>query len=141
MSFFNKLQNAMFDRDFPYSGTFNHTIGAYHAFTSENGECKKKCCRYRLFENDLGAHLSCWRRKLDSYWFLKEGNKLSYEEKYTLEHERNKMFTEHIIKLWGFDININYFIDKFDTYKHYINIKYELITDISYEFIKNKYNN
>ena len=56
---------------------------------------------------------------------------------------RNKMFSEHIIKLWGFDININYFVDKFDIYKHYINIKYELI-DISVKInniIEDEYDN
>lgn len=90
MSFFLQMRDALFNNGFPYNGEINSVIGTYHSFNSENGTCKKKCCRYRLFENDLGAHFICWRRGVDYFWFVKDSKSFTSIEKRQIAIERKK---------------------------------------------------
>lgn len=89
MSFEYELRDAMNANGFPYGGNLHTYVGTYHQFTSENGDCKNKCCRYRIFESQLGAHITCWRRDNDFIWFQGNYKKLSIEEKEILQKERD----------------------------------------------------
>jgi putative DNA primase/helicase len=89
VEFINNLRDVMIKNDLPYSGVINFESGHYTAFNSE-GICKKKCCRYRIFENFLGAHLRCWRRGIDVYWFFKEFKTFTTEEKRKFNQDRAK---------------------------------------------------
>lgn len=63
--------------------------GIYHRFSSADN-CKNKCCEYRIFDNQLGAHFKCFRRNIDVIWFAKNQHRLTYQERQLriLEHER-----------------------------------------------------
>lgn len=87
MLFIHSLRDAMFSSRFPYSGTIYLETGKYYPFSSEN-ICKNKCCRYRIFEKEIGAHFLCWRRQIEHYWFYNSGKVFTKEEEETLKKER-----------------------------------------------------
>lgn len=87
MGFVDALRAAMISNNLPYYGRINLEIGRYHTFNSE-GICKKKCCRYRIFENYLGAQLRCWRRDINIYWFFKDYLTFTPEQKNKFNKER-----------------------------------------------------
>lgn len=79
MSFEFALREAMFRNEMPYYGYLHLNPMKYYAFNSD-GICHKKCCRYRIFEGQVGAHLRCWKRGIDVYWFFKDRNSLTTDE-------------------------------------------------------------
>ena len=90
MSFYHKMRDAMYERGLPYSGSIKQYPDKYHVFTSENDECKDKCCRYRIFTNELGAHFVCWRRDINLYWFPREYKTFTPIEKAQFSQERER---------------------------------------------------
>lgn len=94
MNFQAKLLDAMSQNEL-YIDHLNMEEGKYHYFKSK-GICRKssKCCRYRIFENELGAHLLCHRRGINKVWFAKDLAVMSREEKYELRQERERIDQE-----------------------------------------------
>lgn len=86
MDFINHLRLFMNQNAFPYSGEILFNSTQYIPFNS-NGLCKNKCCRYRIFSGETGAHLYCWRRELSVYFWHKEYKKLSEKEKHQITQE------------------------------------------------------
>lgn len=87
MSFENSLREAMFKNGLPFYGHLFLEPGRYISFNSD-GICRKKCCRYRVFEQQVGAHLRCWRRAIDVFWFYKDKQSLSIDELKKFNKER-----------------------------------------------------
>src|SRR6267142_3315882 len=87
MSFIVAFRDALMSAECPYSGSIQFETQKYHIFNSE-GICRKKCCRYRLFENEIGAHIVCWRRGIDITWFYKDYKLFSDDEKSRFDKER-----------------------------------------------------
>lgn len=81
MDFYQKLLAAMQQSEL-YPSSLDLTPGKYHRFKSE-GICKKKCCSYRIFPQQAGAHFLCWRRGIYKIWFTK-----SRDSKLPIEHKR-----------------------------------------------------
>lgn len=89
MSFQYELISAMGQWGL-HINSVNLTPGIYHRFKSMN-TCSKsstKCCEYRVFENEQGAHLKCWRRGIDHIWFAKSDSPLSREDRERMAEER-----------------------------------------------------
>lgn len=92
MNFINNLINAMADYEL-YTNTIELTTGKYHRFKSA-GVCKKKCCEYRIFENELGAHFRCWRRGIDKIWFDGSIGQVSLKQRIEMALERERIALE-----------------------------------------------
>ena len=89
MSFIVNLANKMLSEGL-YPDDIDLTEGKYHRFKSR-GECKKKCCGYRIFEQQKGAHLICYRRNIDIIWFDGKSENFSKEDKIFVELEKNRI--------------------------------------------------
>lgn len=86
MLFVQALRDAMLKNQFPFSGHINLQPGKFHPFKSE-GICKKECCRYKIFDHEIGAYFYCWRRQLEAVWFYKTNDSFTLQEKIDLERE------------------------------------------------------
>jgi len=91
MNFVADILDAMSANQMPHVGNINLYTGVYHAFTSSSGNCKNNCCRYRIFELQLGAHLICWKRNIDVFWFAKDRKTLTLKEKISFHNENEKV--------------------------------------------------
>lgn len=94
MSFEYDVITAMREYDL-HINALNLEIGKYHRFRSL-GTCKTKCCEYRVFENELGAHFKCFRRGIDRFWFSKERSELGYDDRRLMQAERDRVTRERI---------------------------------------------
>ena len=86
------MRDAMYVNGLPYSGELYPYTGKYYPFVSENGECKKKCCRYRIFPQQLGAHFVCWRRNISVIWFVKKPKQFTSNEVKIIHQERDQIY-------------------------------------------------
>lgn len=89
MQFEYELINAMSQWDLNIN-SINLEPGKYHRFRSI-GTCKTKCCEYRVFENQLGAHFKCFRRGIDRFWFAKDLSKVTQQENLAMQQERDRI--------------------------------------------------
>ncbi len=94
MSFEYDLINAMREWDL-HINEINLEPGKYHRFRSL-GTCKTKCCEYRVFENQLGAHFKCFRRGIDRFWFAGSNERPSMHEREIMAIERERITQERI---------------------------------------------
>ncbi len=94
MNFEYDLIAAMREWDL-HINSINLEVGKYHRFRSL-GTCKTKCCEYRVFENQLGAHFKCFRRGIDRFWFAKDRSVLTTYEKEQMQAERDHVTRERI---------------------------------------------
>lgn len=88
MSFDYALIQAMKEWDL-HLNSVNLETGKYHRFRSL-GTCKTKCCEYRIFENELGAHFKCFRRGIDRFWFAGSAERPSLETRRIIALERDR---------------------------------------------------
>jgi putative DNA primase/helicase len=89
MSFEYDLICAMREYDL-HTNSLNLEPGKYHRFRSL-GTCKTKCCEYRVFENQIGAHFKCFRRGIDRFWFADSDHKPSLDERRQMAEERDRV--------------------------------------------------
>lgn len=85
MSFEYNLISAMKAHGL-YINSINMETGKYHRFRSL-GTCKTKCCEYRVFTNEMGAHFKCFRRGIDKIWFS-DAKALTPSDRLLLDVER-----------------------------------------------------
>ena len=94
MSFEYNLISAMREYDL-HINSINLEPGKYHRFRSL-GTCKSKCCEYRIFENQLGAHFKCFRRGIDRFWFDGDMNKVTVMQRKAMAVERQRVEQERV---------------------------------------------
>ncbi len=94
MSFEYDLICAMRESDL-HINSINTETGKYHRFRSL-GTCKTKCCEYRVFENQLGAHFKCFRRGIDRFWFANREQVLSMSDRRLIQEERDRVNRERL---------------------------------------------
>ena len=92
MQFEYDLISAMREYDL-FINSINLEAGKYHRFRSI-GTCKTKCCEYRIFENQLGAHFKCFRRGIDRFWFANSERQPSMEDRRQMAEERSRIERE-----------------------------------------------
>lgn len=92
MSFEYNLICAMREYDL-HINSINLETGKYHRFRSL-GTCKNKCCEYRIFENQLGAHFKCFRRGIDRFWFDGDRDRMTVTQQKTMAEERRRVEQE-----------------------------------------------
>jgi putative DNA primase/helicase len=95
MNFQYDLIAAMREYDL-HINQLNTEPGKYHRFRSL-GTCKTKCCEYRIFENQLGAHFKCFRRGIDRFWFANSEQHVSRDDRILMQLERDRINRERII--------------------------------------------
>lgn len=92
MSFVTELMIAMSEWDL-HTNSIQLEQGIYHRFRSI-GTCKTKCCEYRIFENELGAHFRCWRRGINRYWNVNRKSPFTLQERRIMAMERDRVDQE-----------------------------------------------
>ena len=95
MSFEYDLISAMRQWDL-HVNSLNLEPGKYHRFRSL-GTCKTKCCEYRIFENQLGAHFKCFRRGIDRFWFAGNATRLTSEQRLQQAIERDRVTQSRLL--------------------------------------------
>lgn len=95
MSFEYDLISAMREWDL-HINSIDLTEGKYHRFRSI-GVCKTKCCEYRIFENQLGAHFQCWRRGINRFWFANSDRKPTIAEQIQMQNERDRIARDRLV--------------------------------------------
>jgi putative DNA primase/helicase len=134
-----------------YTDHIELSEGKYHRFKSR-GECKKKCCGYRIFEQQKGAHLICYRRNIDVVWFSGKSMQIVKEDRIFIELERERIESERRLNqqlmahksevffnsLWHKDKIINHlYVNKKRIFPHYAklcrNTLILAVRDINYQ--------